>query len=279
MGSPRRAVSASPSSGASWTSSGWPRDARSASSWPRSSDGRACSPSSTRPPTSRWRSRGGGTSRRSSSRCTPSSPSTGSSLDVELRRDRDLLPSFDDNMKAFTDALREQGVAEERRTCYVALTRAKQHLFVSSANWYGENLMAKGIGRFLVELLTWARRGGGAVWPADEPGAEDAEAAQTNPLEGYRQRFVRPWPGPARPDDRDELFAEGWRRAALSAHERGRVAAAPLEALSPGERATFEESASARRTLATHLRAQEAEVDERPARPSTVSVGGLIGYT
>jgi DNA helicase-2/ATP-dependent DNA helicase PcrA len=33
----------------------------------------------------------------------------GSSLDVELRRDRDLLPRFDDNTKAFTDALREQG--------------------------------------------------------------------------------------------------------------------------------------------------------------------------
>jgi DNA helicase-2/ATP-dependent DNA helicase PcrA len=138
--------------------------------------------------------------------------------------------------------------------------------------------MAKGVGRFLVELLTWARRGGGAVWPADEPGAEDGEAAQTNPLEGYRQRFVRPWPGPARHDDRDELFAEGWRRAAVSAHERGRVAAASLETLSPDERMSFEESSAARRTLATHLRAQEAEVDERPARPSTVSVGGLIGY-
>ncbi len=148
----------------------------------------------------------------------------GSSLDVELRRDRDLLPSFDDNMKAFTDALREQEVAEERRTCYVALTRAKQHLFVSSANWYGENLMAKGIGRFLVELLKWARQGGGAIWPADEPDAEDAEADRTNPLEGYRQRFVKPWPGPARPDDRDELFPEGWRRTALAARERGGVA-------------------------------------------------------
>jgi DNA helicase-2/ATP-dependent DNA helicase PcrA len=202
----------------------------------------------------------------------------GSSLDVELRRDRDLLPRFDDNMKAFTDALREQEVAEERRTCYVALTRAKRHLFVSSANWYGENLMAKGVGRFLVELLTWARRGGGAVWPAEDPGAEDAEAAQTNPLEGYRQRFVRPWPGPARPDDRDELFPEGWRREALSAHERGRVAAASLQTLSAGQRATFEESSATRRTLAMHLRAQEAEVDQPPARPSTVSVGGLIGY-
>ncbi|MGA9159734.1 MAG: ATP-dependent DNA helicase [Actinomycetota bacterium] len=202
----------------------------------------------------------------------------GSSLDVELRRDRDLLPRFEDNMKAFTDALREQEVAEERRTCYVALTRAKQHLFVSSANWYGENLLAKGVGRFLVELLKWARQAGVETWPAEDPDAGDAQGSPANPLEGYRQGFVQPWPGPARPDDRDELFAEGWRGAALEAHERGRVPAAALAALSPDERDAFEEASAARRTLAAHLRAQEAAVDERPARPTTVSVGGLIGY-
>jgi CRISPR/Cas system-associated exonuclease Cas4 (RecB family) len=56
------------------------------------------------------------------------------------------------------------------------------------------------------------------------------------------------------------------------------VAAESLESLFPDERTTFAEASAARRTLATHLRAQEAEVDERPARPSTVSVGGLIGY-
>ena len=201
----------------------------------------------------------------------------GSSLDVELRRDRDLLPRFDDNMRAFTDALREQEVAEERRTCYVALTRAKQHLFVSSANWYGENLMAKGIGRFLVELLKWARQGGGESWPPDDLDA-DGQASQTNPLEGYRQRFVQPWPGPARPDDRDELFADGWRRAALVAQEEGGLPATFLADLSPDERASFEETSATRRTLAEHLRSQEAEVDERPARPSTVSVGRLTDY-
>ena len=202
----------------------------------------------------------------------------GSSLDVELRRDRDLLPRFDDNMKAFTDALREQEVAEERRTCYVALTRAKQHLFVSSANWYGENLLAKGVGRFLVELLKWARQAGAETWPPDDPDAGDGEGDPTNPLEGYRQGFVQPWPGPARPDDRDELFTEGWRGAAVAAHEQGRVPAAALAALSRDERAAFEEASAARRTLAAHLRAQEAAVDERPTRPTTVSVGGLIGY-
>ncbi len=179
-------------------------------------------------------------------------------------------------MKAFTDALREQEVAEERRTCYVALTRAKQHLFVSSANWYGENLMAKGIGRFLVELLKWARPGRrSGRGRADEPGAEDAEAAQTNPLEGYRQRFVRPWPGPARPDDRDELFPEGWRRAALAAHERGGVAASSLEALSADERAAFEERVGRAPYAGRRIceRRRRRWTNDRRARPPCRSAG------
>ncbi len=202
----------------------------------------------------------------------------GSSLDVELRRDRDLLPRFDDNMKAFTDGLRQQEVAEERRTCYVALTRARQHLFASSANWYGENLSARGVGAFLIELRRWAREGGGVDWPpqSDEPADEDVP--QTNPLEGYRQRFVQPWPGPARPDDADELFPLGWRRAALVASANDDVFAAPTAPLSPQTRQAVLEISSARRTLAAHLREQEAAVDQGPEVPSTVSVGGLIGY-
>jgi DNA helicase II / ATP-dependent DNA helicase PcrA len=204
----------------------------------------------------------------------------GSSLDVELRRDRELLPRFDDNMKAFTDALREQEVAEERRTCYVALTRAKQHLFVSSANWYGENLMAKGVGVFWIELKKWADGGGGDVWFAagTQGGADVPEGdPRTNPLAGYRQRFVRPWPGPARPGDADPLFPQGWRRAALEASGSGGTGEL-VGALAADELAQLTEASAARRTLATHLRAQEATVDEGPALPATVSVGGLIDY-
>jgi len=44
---------------------------------------------------------------------------------------------------------------------------------------------------------------------------------ETNPLEGYKQRFVRPWPGPAAPDDRDDVFPEGFRRTAVEAAEGG----------------------------------------------------------
>ena len=197
----------------------------------------------------------------------------GSSLDVELRRDRDLLPVFQDNMKAFTDELRKQEEYEERRICYVALTRARRELFVSSANWYGETLDARGVGNFYIELKKWAEQAGA---PVSFEGVGD-EDSQTNPLEGYRQRFVRAWPGPAAPDDRDELFPRGWRdaaaQAAVGAGGNGRLAA-----LSPQEREAFATASTARRTLATHLVEQEASIDRPAPGPSSVSVGGLIGY-
>jgi DNA helicase-2/ATP-dependent DNA helicase PcrA len=198
----------------------------------------------------------------------------GSSLDVELRRDRDLLPVFQDNMKAFTDELRKQEEYEERRICYVALTRARRELFVSSANWYGEAHQAKGVGTFFVELKKWAEGSGARV---TFEGGQDDEMAETNPLDGYRQRFVRPWPGPAAPEDRDELFPEGWRRAAVEAAARGgngrRVAA-----LAEKERDAFERGSASRRTLAAHLVEQGSETDRPPPAPSSTSVGGLINY-
>ena len=196
----------------------------------------------------------------------------GSSLDIELRRDRDLLPRFEDNMRAFGDALRNQEEFEERRTCYVALTRARQHLFASSAFWYGEDLRsAKGLGVFFGELMRWAQRGEANVTIAGVEG-------ETNPLEGYRQRFVQPWPGPARPDDADALFPQGWRRAALQAHETGGAPSKALSELTRSERATFEETAASRRTLAAHLIARESSSDEEPIAPANVSVGGLVDY-
>jgi DNA helicase-2/ATP-dependent DNA helicase PcrA len=196
----------------------------------------------------------------------------GSSLDVELRRDRDLLPVFQDNMRAFTDELRRQEEYEERRTCYVALTRARRRLFASSANWYGETLMAKGVGRFFVELKKWAEEGGGEV------AFEDGQGSETNPLEGFRQRFVRPWPGPARPDDRDEVFPDGWRQVAVEAAEAGRVPDHHLAALPEEERLAFADASSSRRTLAAHLVTQEATIDEPLRPPGSVSAGGLVDY-
>ena len=48
----------------------------------------------------------------------------GKSLDFELRGDADILPRYDGNLSRFKDQLREQELFEERRTAYVALTRA-----------------------------------------------------------------------------------------------------------------------------------------------------------
>jgi DNA helicase-2/ATP-dependent DNA helicase PcrA len=194
----------------------------------------------------------------------------GSSLDVELRRDRDLLPVFEGNMSAFADALRRQETAEERRTAYVALTRAKRHLFVSSAHWYGETLRAKGFGAFFVELKRWAD--GEQI-----PVAFDVTEEEENPLEGFRQAFVRPWPGLARPDDTDPTFPEGWRALALEAAAAGAVPRRHREALGQ-DAAAFQEAARARRTLARHLVERETSVDLGPPRTTSVSVGGLIDY-
>ncbi len=194
------------------------------------------------------------------------------SLDFELRGDAAILPTYDGNLSAFKEALRKQEVIEERRTCYVALTRARRNLFVSGAHWYGETQKPRAPGPFLEELSTWGEESGLA---SVDRGPEVDEA---NPLAGYREAFVRDWPGPARPDDSDALFPEGWRRSAAGAVRLGAVPASLTETLAPAERETYAALATERRALATHLVRIEASTEEGAFVPSTVSVGGLVDY-
>ena len=194
------------------------------------------------------------------------------SLDFELRGDAAILPTYDGNLSSFKEALRKQEVIEERRTCYVALTRARRNLFVSGAHWYGETQKPRDPGPFLDELSVWGEESGFATVDRG-PGVDDA-----NPLAGYREAFVRDWPGPARPDESDELFPEGWRRAAAVAEELGAVPASLLELLSPEERGAYASISTERRALATRLVELEASADGPGYVPSTVSVGGLVDY-
>jgi DNA helicase II / ATP-dependent DNA helicase PcrA len=196
------------------------------------------------------------------------------SLDVELRRDRHLLPSFDGVMSHFTRDLRDQEEFEERRTAYVALTRARQRLFLSSAWWYGESLRAdRKPGRFHNELVLWANKTGHATT------AFEAEGHESNPLAGYQQASIRGWPGPAlRAGETDELFPDGWRNAAVDAAAAGGVAQATLDRLGPEELRAFEELDGERRTLARHLRDREHPETEHPWIPTSSSVGGVIEY-
>lgn len=201
----------------------------------------------------------------------------GASLDFELRGDRDILPTFGGNFRQFWLALRAQEEMEERRTCYVALTRARHCLFVTGAHWYGEGQNAKRPSLFFDELAAWGEETGlASVDRGPEVGPE-------NPLLGYRERFVRDWPGPALPDEADPLFPQGWRRAAKEAARRtaGGPATVPMElldALSVEESRLYREEAAERRVVAAHLLEARETPPPDPGLPPTIAVGGLVEY-
>jgi DNA helicase-2/ATP-dependent DNA helicase PcrA len=209
---------------------------------------------------------------------TPQNPAErGKSLDFELRGDRDILPRYEGVLKQFKDALREQEIIEERRTAYVALTRARRTLWVSGAYWYGlDTVKPKKPSQFFDELADWGEKRGRA---SVERGP--AEPSDENPMLELRDRFVRDWPERAfRDGEADSTFPSGWRRAALDAAREGGTQPSLVEALSPAERGEFDADADHHRQLAHHLREREAEENEAPPTPlpAVVSVAGLRLY-
>ncbi len=199
----------------------------------------------------------------------------GKSMDFELRGDASYLPRYDGNLSAFKKDLKKQEEYEERRTAYVAMTRARRTLHVTGAHWYAENLRAKEAGPFLRELKDWVMETKHATW---DPGADIDE--ENNPILGYRERFVRDWPGPALPAGSDAVFPEGWRHAAVVASDDGGVQESLLDPLDEEQREALDRLSADRRGLALHLRErEEAEGTGREvAPPQSVSVGGVIDY-
>ncbi|MEX0756051.1 MAG: ATP-dependent DNA helicase [Actinomycetota bacterium] len=197
----------------------------------------------------------------------------GRSLDFELRGDAAILPRYDGVLKHFKEQLTAQELIEERRTCYVALTRARRHLHASSAHWYGELFKAKGPGVFFDELCDWGERSGLARTDRSE------EQPEENPLLGFRENLVRDWPEPALRPESDALFAEGWRPVAVEAAASGAVQPSLLESLAADERSVFDRVAGERVILAAHLREREdAGPPDPPSTPSTLSVSSVIEY-
>jgi ATP-dependent DNA helicase UvrD/PcrA len=195
------------------------------------------------------------------------------SMDFELRGDARVLPIYDGVLSHFKKALKEQELIEERRTAYVALTRAKHRLFVTGAHWYGETIFAKEASQFLAELADWAESTRNANM---DPGAEIDE--EHNPLLGYRERLVRDWPGPARVLGGDPVFPGGARAAASESARTGGLQPELTSILDEQARKDFENAAAERRTLAAHLLEREGEAPTRPAPPGVVSVTGTIDY-
>ncbi len=196
----------------------------------------------------------------------------GKSLDFELRGDALILPSFQGNLRQFWLALRDYEEMEERRTCYVALTRAKRRLFVTGAHWYSEGVKPKDPSSFFQELSAWGRDTGMATVD------EGLERPEENPLVGYRERFVRDWPGPAMLEERDELFPQGWRRAAAEAASDPAVLDGMVAMLDHEDRERYLKEAREAEATAAHLIERETSGPPVPSLPTSVSVSDVAEY-
>jgi DNA helicase II / ATP-dependent DNA helicase PcrA len=191
-----------------------------------------------------------------------------STLPFDLRGDRDVLPQYEGDLRAFRVALRDRGLEEERRLCYVALTRARDLLVTSSAYWYEGPALPHDPGRFYREI-------------AAEDAVEEQPAdpkPETSPLIEVRRERAGEWPRPARPDDADELFPEGWHRAAVDAvDDPSSIEWRALQTLDGTElteyRHQVEEDAERAALIASRTRSERT-----PMAPTTLSVSGLLDY-
>ncbi|MBE4719427.1 ATP-dependent DNA helicase [Pseudarthrobacter sp. AB1] len=182
-----------------------------------------------------------------------------------LRGDRSDLPQWDtdqpdqkgwvDAEKDFKTAVQVHGEGEERRLAYVAYTRAKHVLWVSSAAWVGSRAGRAEMSPFLAELEQLVGSG-----PVSAPGrntetnsavvhpasVDEASLPEKSPL--TTETEVAGWPydpleGPvdARTGERLRVVP-GRRQAMENAAARVRDA---LEAMIPGDPATILEHTSA----------------------------------
>jgi DNA helicase-2/ATP-dependent DNA helicase PcrA len=185
----------------------------------------------------------------------------------EIRGDRDDLPRFEGTLRDFRGELKARGLEEERRLCYVSLTRARKVLTVSGAHWYETPQDPYSPGVFLDEVAT-------------HPSTEvlfRAELPEESPLLGRLAARVTAWPPPSRPDDADELFPAGWHAAAVRAVEDPASVEGLVSALGPGERAEVERLLAADRDRAA-LIASRTRAEPGPVAPATVSVSGVLEY-
>ena len=183
----------------------------------------------------------------------------------ELREDAGHLPRFAGNARAFRGQLEERALEDERRLFYVAITRAKQLLVLTSAWWYqGSEKTPKGPGPFWSEAADHAAVD--VLVRADQPAA--------SPLtERLRDRVSWPRPGRRPTDERDPLFPEGLAEAVELEHAAPGTLAARVPA---GQTDAFRAAAEAGRHLLDASR-----VDPTPARvdpPRILSVSQVLTY-
>jgi DNA helicase II / ATP-dependent DNA helicase PcrA len=183
----------------------------------------------------------------------------------ELREDAGHLPRFAGNPRAFRAELEDRALEDERRLFYVAITRAKQLLVLTSAWWYqGSEKTPKGPGPFWREA-------------ADHPAVEvlvRAEEPATSPLTERLRARVR-WPPAARRpgEEADPLFPEGLAAAVeLERAEPGTLAAR----VPPGQDDAFRAAVAAGGRLLDAARTGPAAPALLP--PRILSVSQVLTY-
>ena len=142
-----------------------------------------------------------------------------------LRGDRADLPQWDldqpdqkgwlDAEKEFKSAVQVHGEAEERRLAYVAYTRAKHVLWISSAAWVGSRAGLAEMSPFLAELEGLTAEGAAEIHPLSV--SEDALPAES-PLTSELEVAVWPYDpleGPSDPRTGKRLRLVRGRRAAM----------------------------------------------------------------
>ena len=153
-----------------------------------------------------------------------------------LRGDRADLPQWDlehpdqkgwlDAEKEFKSAVQVHGEAEERRLAYVAYTRAKHVLWVSSAAWVGSRAGMADMSPFLAELEVLVADGAATIHPQS---VSEESLPEESPLTSELE--VAGWPydpleGPIDPRTGSRLRLVPGRRAAMQS-----AAARVLESL------------------------------------------------
>jgi DNA helicase-2/ATP-dependent DNA helicase PcrA len=140
------------------------------------------------------------------------------------RHDQAHLPEFSGVMKTFKEELRDRAEEDERRLAYVALTRARKSLRLTSAHWYSsewqERKTPNGAGDFLRELMgSPATEEAPAVPQHPDVTIRRADACPIeNPVRAELVERSKAWP-PRTEEEPDGLFPQGWRTAAEEALE------------------------------------------------------------
>jgi DNA helicase-2/ATP-dependent DNA helicase PcrA len=190
-------------------------------------------------------------------------------LPYDVREDRSHLPRLTGTVNDFKAAVKERALEDERRLFYVALTRAKQRLYVTAAWWYGRKDRPTGPSLFWEELRALAGTRGIQV-------VSEVEQPEVNPmidvLEGRRS-----WPPVPRAGVDDSLFEQGWGAAAEAIVDGRLEMDTLLVPLGAGERQLYDDLVGERERELNLIEAARAVIPQaEPQVPSTLSATSLV---